>query len=205
MSGLFSEPTEDDDGFLNIGWTDVGDWAEYKISVEKSGTYSLNARISASNTSIIDYLVDGKSIGRMTTSTTGGWQNWKTVSIQIELEAGDHILKMLVRDSGFNINWLEISGSTATLPEFEMVNADVYPNPVSNGIISISLQNVIAGSEYFCTLYNIQGTRVFTQNVKPSRSFFQLNLNKDGKLNAGVYYLNITGKNTQAKQLLVVQ
>ncbi len=205
MSGLFSEPTADEDGFLNIGWTDVGDWAEYKITVEKSGTYSLDARISGSNGGAIDFLVDDVSVGRLSTPSTGGWQNWKTVSMDVDLEAGEHMLKMLVRDAGFNINWIELSNPTATAPEFKIVDADVYPNPVNNGIITITLNGVNAGEDYICLLYDINGRTVFSEPVEPERVIFQLNLNRDGKINPGIYYLTITGKDIQARKKLVVQ
>ncbi len=205
MKGLFTEPTEDEDGFLNIGWVDAGDWAEYKISVEKGGTYNLDARIAGSNSGVLDFLVDNKIAGRMNIPATGGWQVWKTISIEIELEPGDHILKLGVRNDGFNVNWIELSNITSVSSEFEIVRAEIYPNPVTNGIINVSLNNVNAGSDYVCSLYNIQGAQVFSEQVKPNRAFFQLNLNKNDRLNPGVYYLNVTGKNVQAKQLVVIQ
>jgi len=54
MSGLYAEPTSDTDGFLNMGWTDRGDWAEYKITVEKSGTYFLNGRVTGQTQAAAD-------------------------------------------------------------------------------------------------------------------------------------------------------
>ena len=109
MSGLFAEITSDTDGFLNIGWTDNNDWAEYKINVNKSGTYNLYTRIAGTNTGIIDFLVDNKLAATLNTPSTGDWQNWKTVSTKIELEKGEHLLKMLIKDAGFNINWIAVS------------------------------------------------------------------------------------------------
>jgi hypothetical protein len=109
MSGLFSEITADTNGFLNIGWTDNNDWAEYKINVNKSGTYNLYARIAGTNTGIIDFFVDTKLTATLITPSTGGWQTWKTVSSKIQLEAGEHLLKMSIKDAGFNINWITIS------------------------------------------------------------------------------------------------
>lgn len=205
MSGLFSEETEDEDGFLNIGWTDVGDWAEYKISVAASGTYSINARISGSNTGVIDFLIDDESVGRMNTPSTGGWQSWKTVSMEVELEAGEHLLKMLVRDAGFNINWIEISNPTVVRTDFDLVEAEVFPNPVSNGIVNVKINGVNAGSDFMCSLFDIQGNEIISEMVKPDRNFFQLNINQKGKLSRGMYYLIITGKNAQAKKKLMVQ
>ncbi len=205
MSGLFSEPTADVDGFLNIGWTDVNDWAEYKISVEKSGTYVLNARVAGTGQGAIQFLVDNQLKAQISTPNTGSWQNWRTVSKEIELEKGEHILKMLVRTAGFNINWINISNSTAVKNEIEIIETQVYPNPVSNGILNVVLHRAQSGGEFTCSLFDIYGKQVFTKNVNVNRALFQINLNESNRLTPGVYYLNISGNNCMANKLIVVQ
>lgn len=108
MSGLFAEITEDVDGFLDIGWADNNDWAEYKINVAESATYNLSVRVAGTNPGIIDFLIDGTQKVSVNTPVTDGWQNWQTVTTKIDLQAGEHLLKMLVKDAGFNINYIEI-------------------------------------------------------------------------------------------------
>ena len=95
--------------FLNLGWTDNNDWATYKINVSETGVYNLRTRVSGSNTGVIDFLIDDTSAIIVNTPNTGGWQNWQTVTTQIELTAGEHLLKMDIKDAGFNINWIDIS------------------------------------------------------------------------------------------------
>ncbi|TNF41433.1 MAG: carbohydrate-binding protein [Bacteroidetes bacterium] len=204
MSGLFAEPTSDTDGFLNLGWTDVNDWAEYKIAVEKSGTYNLNARVAGSAQGAIQFLVDNQLKVQISTPNTGGWQNWRTVSKEIELEEGEHILKMLVRSAGFNINWIEISNPTA-VNHFKVIDSEVYPNPVSNGILNIEIHSDVSGGEYFCQLFDLHGNQLLSENVRSYRSLIQINLNENKRLSAGIYYLNISGRNGTANQLIVVQ
>lgn len=205
MSGLFSEPTSDTDGFLNIGWTDVNDWAEYKISVEKSGTYNLSARVAGTGLGAIQFLVDNQLKAQISTPNTGGWQNWRTVSKEIELEEGEHILKMLVRAAGFNINWIEISNATSAKNEIEIIETEIYPNPVANGIINVVLHSDQSGGEFTCRLFDVHGKQVFSKKVMVNRAFFQLNLNGQNRLPAGVYYLNISGEKSMANKLIVVQ
>jgi hypothetical protein len=204
MSGLFAEPTEDSDGFLNMGWTDVGDWAEYKISVKKSGTYRLDARIAGSNGGILNFSIDDNSVGNLTTPTTGGWQNWETVSMDIDLEEGDHILKMYVRNDGFNINWIEISDVTGTT-DYKIIDAQVYPNPVSSGIVTISLSGVNAGEDYNYGLFDINGRTILTGVVKPNRFSFQIDLNRKGNIDSGIYYLKLASENNQVMKKLVIR
>jgi hypothetical protein len=205
MSGLFSEPTSDIDGFLNIGWTDVNDWAEYKISVEKSGTYILHARVAGTGQGAINFLVNNQLKAQINSPNTGGWQNWRTVSKEIELEEGEHILKMLVKVSGFNINWIEISNSTSVKNEIEIMEAVVYPNPVKNGIINIVLNGKQSGGEFNCSLVDIHGKQVFSKNVNVNRALFQINMNEKGRLPAGVYYLNVSGEKSMTNKLIIVQ
>jgi len=205
MSGLFSEPTSDVNGFLNIGWTDVNDWAEYKISVEKSGTYNLNARIAGTGQGAMQFLIDGVVKALVKTTNTGGWQSWKTVTEKIELEAGDHILKMLVRAAGFNINWIEITNSTTANNQIEIIDTEIYPNPVSNGILNVVLHRAQSGGEFNCKLFDIQGKQVFSKKVNVNRALFQINIHETNRVQPGVYYLNISGENSLANKLIVVQ
>ena len=204
MSGIFCEPTSDVDGFLNVGWTEYGDWAEYKISTESRGTYNLNARIAGSNSGKIDILVDDILLKTINTPSTGGWQKWTDVISDIELEEGDHILKWRVRAGSFNINWIEISNPTA-VNNFKLIESEVYPNPVSNGILNVEIHSDVSGGEYFCQLFDVQGNQVLSKTVRPYRSLFQINLNENKRLPAGIYYLNISGNKSIANQMIVVQ
>ncbi len=204
MSGLFCEPTGDKDGFLNVGWTDIGDWAEYKINVVRSGLYNLTLRIAGTSTGRIDVLVDNKLVKTIETPGTGGWQNWTDVLDEINLEAGEHLLKWRVRKAGFNINWISFSNTTSST-DFEVLESTVYPNPVINGILNIEINRDISGGEYKCILYDSFGKKVFSEKVKLNASLFQLNINKAGKITPGIYYLSIEGENCGINKLIVIQ
>ncbi len=205
MSGLFCEPTSDKDGFLNIGWTDAGDWAEYKIFVKKSGTYNVTARIAGSGAGRIDLLVDNIFIKTINTPNTGGWQNWADVNSELNLTEGDHLLKLRVRAAGFNINWIDISNTTSAKNEIEIIETEVYPNPVTNGIVNVVFHRAQSGGEFTCRLFDIYGKQVFLKNVNVNRALFQINLNETNRIPAGIYYLNISGENSTANKLIVVQ
>jgi hypothetical protein len=205
MSGLFSELTEDTEGFLNIGWTDYGDWAEYKIHVENSGTYNLEARVSGANSGLIDFLIDNEVAVTVSTPNTGGWQNWTTLSAAINLEAGDHILKMFVKNDGFNINWISFTENSVGIDELRLIEPNITPNPVSNGIINVTLNNSLQGEKYFCILYDVFGKEVLSKKVNSDNASFQLNLTENRLLEPGVYFLNISGKNGEAAAKIIVQ
>ncbi len=203
MSGLFSELTEDSDGFMNIGWTESGDWAEYKIDVQSGRDYTLRARVSGINPGSIDFLVDGQSAATLSTPNTGGWQNWATVSTNINIEAGEHILKMHVLDGGFNINWIDVSESTVSVRNAEFQSADIYPNPVSGGVVNLKLPAAPHEGERAIALYDVFGNQIMERKINPVRAVFQIETDKL-ELTSGMYILHITGKRYKITRRLII-
>jgi hypothetical protein len=116
MSGISLEGTSDFDGLANVGWIDAGDWLQYNIDVADSSNYYLYLRIAATNTTSLDVIVDESSLGNVNITSTGGWQNWKTFSIQILLNKGKARMKLYANSANFNINWLRISTRDNTSP-----------------------------------------------------------------------------------------
>lgn len=205
MSGLFGELTQDSDGFMNLGWTNNNDWAEYNIEVQESGTYYLNARVAGINPGKFDLLVDGQLLTSVNTPNTGGWQSWITVSSLVTLQAGAHVLRMVVRDDGFNINWISITENALGIHELDEMETSIFPNPVRDGIVNVSLKTGRSGGQYWCTLMDVLGKEVFSQSVKLNRSNFQLNIQENGRLEAGIYFLQITGENGIGSAKLILQ
>ncbi|MCF8413974.1 MAG: glycoside hydrolase family 3 C-terminal domain-containing protein, partial [Melioribacteraceae bacterium] len=108
MSGIETEQTADVGAGDNVGWTDAGDWLSYNITVPKTGNYIMKFRIaSESNEGDISILIDESEIATKTFPVTGGWQNWETVTEGVFLNEGNQVLKILITDGGFNLNWIE--------------------------------------------------------------------------------------------------
>lgn len=104
-----SEATGDTDGGNSLGYCDAGGWAEYQIDVKDEGFYAVSAR-SASNAGggAFDLVVDGKVATSFHAVSTGGWQNWTTLSAQqIYLTGGRHTFRIAFTESGSNLNWLQ--------------------------------------------------------------------------------------------------
>lgn len=204
MSGLFAEPTSDTDGFLNIGWTDNNDWAEYKISVPASATYNIYARVAGTKTGVIDLLVDNQLAVSVNTPNTGGWQTWSTVSASAFLQQGSHTLKMLVKEAGFNINWLEISTGAVGVEPIKLGEVGIYPNPVCDGILQLTMSNVDIGKKYQFTLLDASGKQVFQKKIQMEGTAIQLNINEEKKMTPGLYILKIEGpRNNMSKKILI--
>ena len=90
-------------------------------------------------------------------------------------------------------------------PAYEIIETDIYPNPVSDGIINVELHRDLSGGDYLCSLYDTFGKKVLSKNVKPNRSLFQININEMHCVPAGIYYLNISGENCGVNRLIVIQ
>jgi len=112
---------------------------------------------------------------------------------------------MIVKSAGFNINWIDISNTTGIARNMQILETRIYPNPVTDGIVNVELKNAKAGGKYTCSLYDLFGKLISVHDVNPERVMFQLNLNENERLPAGMYYLNIAGENSKANKLIVVK
>ncbi|AZQ64061.1 carbohydrate-binding protein [Flammeovirga pectinis] len=110
----------DEEG-ATIGWVAPGEWLRYSVDVATKGLYSFEFRYASDNQVSRGpfYLeVDGNKVtGDIEVSTTAGWNSWesKTVS-DIELSAGEHVLRVVFIGGEFNLGKM-----TFTLDE-EIVN-----------------------------------------------------------------------------------
>ncbi len=129
-----AEGTSDEDGGKNLGYCDAGAWAEYRINVGTTGKYNLSARISSqAGAGAFDVLVDGKKVATFEAVNTGAWQNWTTLPAQeIQLEAGEHTLKLAWTESGSNLNWLKFELIDAPAAEHTLTVS--YPTTVKLSI-----------------------------------------------------------------------
>ena len=117
MLGLATEETTDDGGGSNIGYTDKGDYADYKIFTNSESKYSIDFRVASESNGgkIALSLVDQNTsreyvvLSELDIPPTGGWQDWVTVTGNLEnnIPKGIFILRLKVLDGGFNMNWMQ--------------------------------------------------------------------------------------------------
>ncbi|MEQ9303973.1 MAG: carbohydrate-binding protein, partial [Marinoscillum sp.] len=134
--GLVLEETSDTGGGFNIGYTNAGDYLEYRINVKDSGIYQITSRVAcqgnAGEFSLQQISEDGAVINEASSSVpvTGGWQEWETVSDgEIKLDKGRWVLRLTITDPEFNLNWIRLTKKkliTGVNSNSELV---LYPNP----------------------------------------------------------------------------
>ena len=205
QSGLATENTTDAGGGLNIGYTDIDDYAEYPVFISQSGIYDLNFRIAAqwqSGRIELSLIENGTSeiLGLFNLPVTGGWQSWVTSANEINLEAGVYTLKLRVDQSGFNLNWMEFlysdSNLSTNISESTMPYISLYPNPFNS---SITLKTTLNNKIYNVTLFDISGRIII---VKKDINSTSKKINLSNLIN-GSYFLKInTGSGEIVKKII---
>ena len=188
MNGIELEDCSE--GGQNVANTDAGDWMSYRtLNFPRSGSYRFEYRVASA--------VDGAKfstdlnagtivVGEIDVPNTGGWQNWRTISHIVNVEAGSYPVGIYTLSQGYNLNWIRIIGvektnesvSGSTFEEFKGSAITAYPNPANQFItITGSEDN---GARKMFSIFTISGKQVMT-NVSSNT---QLDVSK---LSNGIY------------------
>ncbi len=126
------EACSDVGGGYNVGWIDTGEWLAYNINVTQAGTYTFTARMASatSGTKTMTVSIDGSAVAAFGFTDASGWQSWKDVSVpNVNLTAGNHVLRMNMTTGGFNVNYLDIASTVS-------YTLSTVANPAAAGTIS---------------------------------------------------------------------
>lgn len=134
-NGFISETCSDTGGGLDMGYANPGDYLDYRIYVPESKYYNINFRIASTRASsrLIIRVGDDDAFTNIDTlviPSTGGWQNWETLSTKVFLDEGRYTLQLYVSSGEFNTNWFQISAASGVGMKSDIRNdIRVYPNP----------------------------------------------------------------------------
>lgn len=113
QSGIKTLETSDDGGGHNVGYIQNGDFLEYRLNVPESGRYAVELRVASRNDgSVVDYSVNGSSLGMVHVPNTSAWQKWTTIQSHITLNEGLQTLRLDFSGNNvylLNINWINLS------------------------------------------------------------------------------------------------
>jgi hypothetical protein len=115
---------KDRPGATYVGYTRAGEWLEYSVTVAKTGTYNVNARVASLKAGGRFHVeVDGvDKTGAVAVPNTGNWENWSVVGkAGITLTAGDHVVRLKMDSVGLsggvgNFDWIRFSPVTPPPP-----------------------------------------------------------------------------------------
>jgi glucose/arabinose dehydrogenase len=148
-SGNDYRPNEDVDiegcseGGFNIGYVASTEWLEYMINVTRSARYALVVRVAANGEGKTFHLeLDGKDIsGPVAVPNTGGFQAWKSVSVQTpKLTAGPQVLRIVMDANDINVNYFEFKELPAIAPVVSITKPTENSVYVENSDIDFSVE-----------------------------------------------------------------
>ena len=180
MSGIQTENCSE--GGQDVGWIDAGDWLDYSLNVQTSGTYSVDFRVASPYANTQFQLKNGATVlATITVPNTGGFQTWTTVTATgVNLTAGAQTLRVNAVTNGWNINWLKfnLNGTSTPTPTPTLAPTPTpTPGRILATIVSATASSAIQPASYSCD--GNTGTRwESTQGVDPQWIYWDLGSSK---------------------------
>ena len=110
MMGVATEACSE--GGQDVGWIDANDWMVWDVNLPSSGAYKVEYRVASLNgggTLQLERAGGTQVYGSLGVPKTSGWQNWTTISHNVNLQAGQQQIAIKALAGGWNINWLRIT------------------------------------------------------------------------------------------------
>jgi carboxylesterase type B/alpha-L-fucosidase len=123
-------------GGFNVGWTKNDEWMAYTVNINKTAAYNVIFYVASNldNTSILLKCDDKYISGILTIPNTGAYQNWKTITKTIQLDSGIHILKLVIKNAGLNIDKMIFEEYLVQQPAPVKVNEGLLQGTYENGL-----------------------------------------------------------------------
>lgn len=208
MFGVQTESTADSGGGLNVGWIDTNDWMSYYVSIDQTGSYSIDYRTAAlSQNGIISLMTEENILSSTILPVTNDWQNWETTSTEIEMEKGTYFIKLYASRGGFNINWFSLDLISDVEDEDIKEGFSLkqnYPNPFnSTTTIEFTLPK---RSNVTLIIFDVLGNQV-SRVIDKIMSAGTYSVKFDGSnVSSGVYFYQLTsGDRVHVKKLILLR
>ena len=185
--GTKIESCSDTGGGENIGSIRNGHWVMYR-NLSLSEVRSIRTRLAGKNSGCtLEVRLDtesGQLIGTIDIPQTGDWQEWETVSVNLDSTAGFHDVYFIFRTSGTwvaSFNWFQFTPTIIEEPNSVKVidkiqNFNIYPNPFNTTL-------TIAGNRGArIEIFNLTGKKVIVETLESDTHVIDV----EG-LNAGMY------------------
>ncbi len=196
--GWQQENCSDEGGGFDMGYTDDGDWLTYRVYVEKAGRYSIRYRVASGNSNGGELRLQLLAAGGIITTlhdlpiaSTNGWQNWVSLSRELQLPAGEQTLRILVNKREFNLNRMELELLEATSTKNEYAQSSpfvIYPNPAKHRLY-VDFQTA-KNDSYALNIVDMQG-KVLKKSPIGNTGRTEIDLDD---MPGGLYLLRISGK-----------
>lgn len=115
------------DGYA-IGYTATGEWLEYTLNVKESSNYKFRAKVSSGlEHAGFRLFIDGTAVSDTIEIPQGeDWETYCTIEGETQkMEAGEHVLRVLITGSYGNIDWIEFASPNG---DFTSVTTPIAEN-----------------------------------------------------------------------------
>lgn len=204
MEGIQTEACEDFDGGENVGWIDAGDWLQYTVDVQESGSYYAGFRLASQSTSGSFVLKNdmGTELLSSESPITGGWQTWETVVAgPFDLSAGIQEIRFETLSEGFNLNWINIGDEefAMSIKQPSTIPLSIYPNPLSGNVFMIAFTEDVDAA--LVLIVTPDGKVIYESKLAVESGTITVD-NVD--LNNGVYFVSVISNKRSETQALTV-
>lgn len=179
-------------GGFHIGYIGAGEWVEFTVNVEQTGTYSVSASIASEQSNGgFEIVFPDATISMGGIPATGGWTMHEQMdfSSDLSLEAGEHIMRVNFTGTGaFNLDFLTFTLQTDATEEAAIAAGFlISPNPVQD-VLRVQVPTTgWSGTTPELQLYGTYGEMIRRFPVAGDSLTIQI-----GDLPAGAYFLRMT-------------
>ena len=190
------QTTNDSGGGFNVGWIASGEFLAYDVNVAQAGTYNVTFRVASQQNSnkSLHIEIDGQNVSGPVNFNTGGagWQSFQNVSVQVDLPAGAHVLKVVMDSSSFNLNFVD----------FEFVdNGSNLPNGQTASDVGNTGSSTLAAFNNGTYLISASGSDIWGT----SDSFGFVSQNASGDIELSAQIESIQNTNPWAKAGVMIR
>src|SRR5690606_18048299 len=125
-------------GGYNVGWTDAGEWLRYTVNVTAAGKYTTQLQVASvgGGKMQLSFGAPSDSSANIVVPNTGDWQKWTTVTVTVNLKAGQRTMLVRFLTAGINLKSVTVgNGTSAPAPP---PSAPAPPPPASGQTISVN-------------------------------------------------------------------
>lgn len=205
-NGLVLETTSDTGGGKNLGYTNSGDYLDYKVRVVKSSKYNIEVRAACFNAAGRIEIQQINSSGTVINTVqigipvTGGWQTWQTITSSMNLTEGVSTIRVKILQPEFNLNWFRFTDNSFGIEENETTVFSLFPNPATNEV-SVFVPDAL-GTKKTISLWSCSGSLV--RIIKFSESEIIKKFSVSG-LPEGLYMVEVKMNGLTIRRKLIIQ
>ena len=199
-------------GYRGSGFLDYtnssNDFIKWTVNVPADGNYNLSFRyaVQTGNRPLKLTINDEIRVASVPFNSTGSWSTWGTYTSSQALVAGiNTIILTATGASGGNFDELSVTGTLG----LNDVNIDlsrksvrVYPNPLTNGILTVSTDGFDDDTNTRIIITNSTGQKIYEKKLNDP---CHTDVNLTGKLTNSIYFVTVESDQTKITNKLIVK